>query len=156
MSLPVKNINWKVLSRNTNFTQNILDLDNRLLTNYYKSNGFYDVIISSKVAKLNKKGEAELLYSIEEGKRYTINKISTNVDPVFDKKIFVPLNNIYQKYIGDYYSPFKVKKLLDELDRLIDENNLQFVEHNVQEEKVEESINITFNVFEGEKNWLKE
>ena len=48
-----------------------------------------------------------------------------------------------------------MKKLLDELDRLIDENNLQFVEHNVQEEKVEESINITFNVFE-KKNWLKE
>ena len=146
---------WKVLTRNTNFTQNILNLDNRLLTNYYKSNGFYDVIISSKVAKLNKKGEAELLYSIEEGKRYTINKISTNVDPVFDKKIFVPLNDIYQKYIGDYYSPFKVKKLLDELDRLIDENNLQFVEHNVQEEKVEESINITFNVFEGEKKLVE-
>ena len=48
-----------------------------------------------------------------------------------------------------------MKKLLDELDRLIDENNLQFVEHNVQEEKVEESINITFNVFEGEKKLVE-
>ena len=142
---------WKVLSRNTNFTQNIIDLDNRLLTNYYKSIGFYDVVISSKIAKINNKGQAELFYSIDEGQRYTINKISTNVDPVFDKKIFIPLNKIYKKYIGEYYSPFKVKKLLDELDSLIDKNNLQFVEHNVQEEKTEKSINITFNVFEGEK-----
>ena len=30
----------------------------------------------------------DLIYSIDAGKRYTINKISTNVDPVFDKKIF--------------------------------------------------------------------
>ena len=146
---------WKILSRNTNFTQNILELDNRLLTNYYKSNGFYDVVISSKIAKLNKDGGAELLYSIDEGTRYTINKISTNVDPVFDKKLFVPLNDVYKKYVGDYYSPFKIKKLLDELDRLIDNNNLQFVEHNVQEEKVNNSINVTFNVFEGEKKLVQ-
>ena len=146
---------WKVLSRNTNFTQNLIELDTRLLTNYYKSNGFYDVVVSSKIAKINDKGQAELSYSINEGQRYTINKISTNVDPVFDKKIFIPLNDVYKKYIGDYYSPFKIKKLLDELDSLIDTNNLQFVEHNVKEEKIDKSINITFNVFEGEKKLVE-
>ena len=29
--------------------------------------------------------------------------------------------------------PFKIRKLLEKLDELIDNNNLQFVEHNVQE-----------------------
>ena len=96
-------------------------------------------------------GNVDLVYTIDEGKRYTINKISTNVDKVFDKKIFFPLNEVYKKYVGDYYSPFKVKKLLEEIDSLIDLNNLQFVEHNVQEEIEEESINIVFNIFEGEK-----
>ena len=93
---------WKVISKNTNFTQDILELDNRLLTNYYKSIGFYDVVVSSKMAKINDDGEAELIYSISEGQRYTINKISTNVDPVFDKKLFFPLNSVYEKYVGDY------------------------------------------------------
>ena len=64
------------------------------------------------------KGSADLIYSIDEGKRYTIKKISTNVDPVFDKNIFFPLNEVFQKYVGDYYSPFKIKKLLEELDEL--------------------------------------
>ena len=146
---------WKIFSRNTNFSQDILELDKRLLTNYYKSSGFYDVIINSKIANINNKGEANLLYSIDEGTRYTIKKISTNVDPVFDKKIFFSLNKVYQKYIGEYYSPFKIKKLLDELDSLIDKNNLQFVEHNVQEEKVGNGINIIFNVFEGEKKLVQ-
>ena len=146
---------WKIFSRNTNFSKDILELDKRLLTNYYKSSGFYDVIINSKIANINSKGEANLLYSIDEGTRYTIKKISTNVDPVFDKKIFFTLNKVYQKYIGEYYSPFKIKKLLDELDSLIDKNNLQFVEHNVQEEKVGNGINIIFNVFEGEKKLVQ-
>ena len=36
-------------------------------------------------------------------------KISTNADKVFDEVVF-PLNDIYKKYIGEYYSPFKIKK----------------------------------------------
>ena len=142
---------WKILSRNTNFTQNILDLDTRLLKNYYRSIGFYDVNINSKMAKIKKDGKAEIIYSIDEGKRYTINKISTNVDKVFDKQLFFPLKQTYQKYIGEYYSPFKVKNILEDLDKLIDDNNLQFVEHNVQEIIEGNSINIIFNIFEGKK-----
>ena len=137
---------WKIISNNTNFNKNLLELDTRLLRNFYKSTGFYDVRINSKVAKINDNDQAELTYIISEGTRYTINKISTNVDKVFDAEIFFPLNQIYKKYIGDYYSPFKVKKLLEDLDDLIDKNNLQFVEHNVQEEITKNSINIVLNI----------
>ena len=146
---------WKILSKNTNFNESLLELDTRLLTNFYKSSGFYDVKINSKFAKINESKEAELFFSIDEGNRYTINKISTNVDSVFDKKIFFPMNDIYQKYIGEYYSPFKVKKLLEDLDKLIDKNNLQFVEHNVQEQIEEKSINIILNIYEGEKKLIE-
>ena len=96
--------------KNTNFSENLINLDKRLLLNYYKSNGYYDVKISSNIAEINKSGNANLIYSIEEGKRYTIQKISTNVSNVFDKKLFFPLNDIFRNYIGDYYSPFKIKK----------------------------------------------
>ena len=80
-----------------------------------------------------------MVYSIEEGNRYRINKISLNIDNVFDNGSFFPLEKEFNKYIGEYYSPFKVKRLLDKLDELIDENSLQFVEHNV-EEILEEKI----------------
>ena len=146
---------WKIISRNTNFSENLIRLDVRLLTNYYKSLGFYDVKVKSNFAQINQSGNADLIYSIDEGNRYIINKISINVDKVFDKKLFFPLNKLYEKHVGDYYSPFKVKKLLEELDELIDDNNLQFVEHNVQEVIEGESINIIFNVFEGEKKLVE-
>ncbi len=142
---------WKFLSKNTNFSENLINLDIRLLRNYYKSLGFYDVKINSNLAQLTKTGKADLTYSIDEGSRYTINKISTNVDKVFDKQLFFPLKQTYQKYIGEYYSPFKVKNILEDLDKLIDDNNLQFVEHNVQEIIEGNSINIIFNIFEGKK-----
>ena len=146
---------WKVISNNSNLSENLINLDRRLLTNYYKSLGYYDVKISSNIAEINKAGNADLVYSIEEGTRYTINKISTNIDEVFDKNLFFPLNKEFKKYIGDYYSPFKIKKLLEELDRLIEYNNLQFVEHNVKEDIKNNSINITLNIFEGPRNLVE-
>ena len=146
---------WKILARNTNFNKNLLDLDTRLMTNYYKSSGFYDAKVSSKLAKINEAGNAEIIYSIDEGERYIVKKISTNIDVVFDKKIFFPLNKTFEKYIGDYYSPFKVKKILENLDEIIETNNLQFVEHNVEEQIGDKSINIILNVYEGEKNLIE-
>ena len=146
---------WKFITKNTNLSENLIELDKRLLVNYYKSLGFYDIDIKSNIAELKDTGDAELTYSVEEGKRYTMNKISTNVDPVYDKDLFFPLNKNFQKFIGEYYSPFKVKKLLEEIDELIEFNNLQFTEHNVQETIEGDSINIVFNIFEGAKTLVE-
>ncbi len=146
---------WKVITKNTNLSENLINLDVRLLTNYYKSLGYYDAKINSNIAEINESGNANLIYSIEEGNRYIVSKISTNVDKVFDQELFFPLNNIYKEYVGDYYSPFKIKKLLEEIDQLIENNNLQFVEHNVQEIIEKNSIQIVFNIFEGEKTLIE-
>ena len=142
---------WKFISQNTKFSQNLVNLDIRLLKNYYKSIGYYDVEISSNSAELNENKNIDLVYSINAGKRYRINKISTNVDQTFDKELFIPLNKKYKKLIGEYYSPFKVKELLEEIDLIIEKNSLQFVEHNVEEEIDNDNISIKFNIYEGEK-----
>jgi len=146
---------WKFISKNTNLSESLINLDKRLLTNYYKSLGFYFVKVNSNLAQLDKSGDANLIYSIEEGNRFTINKISTNIDKVYNKEIFFPLNKTFKKYAGDFYSPFKIKKILEELDELIEKNNLQFVEHNVQESIENDSINVVLNVFEGEKTLVE-
>ena len=147
---------WKIISKNTNFSKNLINLDKRLLMNYYKSLGFYDVTVNSSGVEIDeKKGRAKIVYSISEGKRYSITKISTKIDKVFDKKIFFPLNDVFENYIGEFYSPFKIKNLLEDLDELIEANNLQYVEHNVEEIIEGNSIKIVFNIFEGEKNLVE-
>ena len=93
---------WKILTRNTNYSGELINLDIRLLKNYYKSLGFYDVKINSNSAEINNEKNVNLIYSIEEGNRYTINKMSINSDPVFDKKIFLPLEKDFRKHIGEY------------------------------------------------------
>ena len=144
---------WKVLSSNTNFSESQINLDTRLLENYYRSIGYKNVKVISKSANFNDEGNIDLVYSISAGKRFKINKIETNVDDIYDKKIFLPLNKEYTSVIGQFYSPFTIRKLLESIDELIENNNLQFVEHNVQESIDEETNNISikFNIFEGKK-----
>ena len=145
----------KFISKNTNFSQNLISLDIRLLTNFYKSIGYYDVKITSNTAEINDNENIDLIYSIDAGTRYTIDKITTNVAPVFDNKLFFPLRDSYEELIGNFYSPFAVKKILDDIDEIIEKNNLQFVEHNVEEEVLEKTISIKFNIFEGKRELVE-
>ena len=142
---------WKIITRNTKFSENLVNLDKRLLTNYYKSLGYYDVSIESTSAELLDSSNIELNYTINAGDRYIIDKISTRVDPVYDKKIFIPLEKSYRAVSGEYYSPFKIKKVLEELDDLIERNSLQFAEHKVEEIIEDGKISLIFDVKEGEK-----
>ena len=146
---------YKFISRNTNFSQNLIDLDIRLLKNYYKSLGYYNIKVTSNSAQINDSGNIDLVYSIDAGERYIVNKISTEVDPIFDKELFNPLKKNYEKLIGNFYSPFEVKKILEEIDRLIEINNLQFVEHNVEEVLGDNTISIKFNITEGERKLVE-
>ena len=74
---------------------------------------------------------------------------------MFDKKFFTPLNKTYKKFVGEYYSPFKIKEILEEIDEIVALNSLQFVEHNVQEKIDNDTINLVFNIFEGEKKTVE-
>ena len=147
---------WKFITRNTVLNEENIRLDKRLLKNYYKSIGYYDVqIISNSVELEDNKNSVVLNYNIDAGKRYRISKISTNIDPSIDKKAFINLSTQYEKIIGDYYSPFKIKRTLEFLDRLIDENDLQFIQHSVKESIDGSNINITINIFENEKIFVE-
>ena len=146
---------WKILTSNTNLSENLINLDLRLLKNYYKSLGYYDVKINSNFAEIKKSGKAELVYSIDEGKKYFIQKISIKLDKIFDNNLFTPLKKRFDKIIGTNYSPFKIKLILEDLDSLVEINNIQFVEHNVEEIIEGDKINIVINIFEGEKDLIE-
>ena len=88
---------YKVISKNARFSENLINLDKRLLINYYRSIGYYDVEVNSTSAELEDNTKISLNYNIEAGQRYSIDKISTNVDPVFDKDIFFHLTKLIKK-----------------------------------------------------------
>jgi len=147
---------WKILTNNTYYNKSNIELDKRLLVNYYKSLGYYDVQVLSDNSEIQNNRLINVTYTINAGKRYKVKKIATNIDSILDKNLFLSLEEAYNNLIGKYYSPFKVKKLLDEVDLLIANNDLQFIEHSVNEilDKNDE-MEIIINIYEGKKELVE-
>ena len=146
---------WKFITKTTYLNSRNIELDKRLIKNYYKSIGYYDVQVLSSNAEIDSENSTILTYNIDAGTRYRIKKISTNVDPAIDKSNFVSLNKQFEKIVGKYYSPFTIKKLLDEVDSLISSKDIQFVEHSVNEIIEGKNIEVKINIFEGEKQLVE-
>jgi outer membrane protein insertion porin family len=142
---------WKVLSRNIYLNPDRIELDKRLLKNYFLGLGYYNVEILSSSVELKNESNVELTFSVNAGQRFRIKKLSTDISPVFDKTIFKNLSSEFNKFAGAYYSPFKIKKILNKIDEIIDNNKFQFVQHSVSETLDKDGIDIVFKIFEGRK-----
>jgi len=143
---------WKFISRNIYLNAERIELDKRLLKSFYLSKGYYNVeIVSSSAESKGKKTEIELTYSINAGDRFRIKKLSTDIDPVFDKSIFQSLKDEFSDFAGEYYSPFKIEKVLSKIDKIVDQNELQFVQHTVRETVDKNGVDVVFRIFEGPK-----
>ena len=94
---------WKFLSRNVYLNSSRIELDKRLLKNYYRNKGYYEVnITSSNVEYLEGEGFV-LTYSINAGDRYRFKKIFANVSESLDQSAFLPLENEFNKLVGKNY-----------------------------------------------------
>jgi len=142
---------WKVLSRNIYLNPDRIELDKRLLKNYFLGLGYYNAEVLSSNVELKDESNIELTFSINAGQRFRIKKLSTDISPVFDKTIFKNLSSEFNKFAGAYYSPFKIQKILNRIDEIVDNNKIQFVQHSVSETLDKDGIDIVFKIFEGRK-----
>ena len=142
---------WKFLSRNIYLNPDRIELDKRLLKNYFLGLGYYNVEVLSSSVELKNESNVELTFTVNAGQRFRIKKLCTDIAPGFDKTIFKNLSSEFNKIAGTYYSPFKIKKILSKIDQIIDNNKIQFVQHSVSETLDKDGIDIVFKIFEGRK-----
>ena len=142
---------WKFLSRNVYLNKSRIDLDKRLLKNYYKNKGYYEVQVSSTNVEYSEGEGFVLTYSINAGKRYRFNKISLNISKALDQNAFTSLEKELGKVVGKYYSQRKLTNILEKIDKLSERKELQFINHRTIETLEGDSIAVLIDIYEGEK-----
>ena len=142
---------WKFISRNVYLSKERIELDKRLLKNYYRNKGYYEVDVKSTNVEYSEGEGFVLTYNINAGKRYKFNKIFANISETLDKDAFLSLEGKFSKLAGEYYSQRKLKSVLDEIDKLSEQKELQFINHNVEETLDDTGVEVKINIFEGEK-----
>ena len=146
---------WKFISGKKYLNENLINYDKRLLNNFYKNKGFYNVVIESSFASYLGNDEFEILYNISSGKKYYFNEFNLNLPIDYETDNFNELNNIFRDLKGEKYSLNSIDKILKEIDKIVLNEQFEFLKSSVQEEIKDNLINLTFDIGESEKFYVE-
>jgi outer membrane protein insertion porin family len=145
---------WKFISGRKYLNQYTVTLDERLLKNFYKNNGYYNVKINSSFAKLIDNDKFELIFNIDSGPKVFFGDLSLSLPSDFDEKNFKSIKKLFRKIKDKQYSINTIDKILDEIDLITTLEQYKFIKANVIESINENLINLEFIVEEGDKFYV--
>jgi outer membrane protein insertion porin family len=146
---------WKIVSGKKFLNESLIELDKKLLNNFYKNKGFYDAFIETSFANYLGGEEFELIYSISSGKKYYFDNLSITLPIGYDKKDFNKLIKIFDELKGEPYSLNSINKILNGIDKIVAKEKYEFLKSNVDEKISDNLINLTFNIDESEKFYVE-
>ena len=146
---------WKFISGKKFLRQELINLDERLLKNFYLNRGFYNIKINSSFAKMINDSEFELIYNIDPNKKFFFNEISLNLPNDINQANFNNLDKLFNKLKGKKYSLLVIEDILGEIDKILLDEEFKSLETDVVENVFENKIDLTFSVSEGEKFFVE-
>ena len=147
---------WKFLSNRSYVDNKRINLDKRLLTGYYKNNGFYNVIVEESFVEFKDNGSFKLIFNIESGKKFNFNKFYLSLPDDFDPKYFQSINKLLRKYENQLYSLDKVNKIINEIDKIALSKKYEFIDANITENIIDENkLDIKIDLVETEKFYVE-
>ena len=146
---------WKIISGKSFLNEDLISFDKRLMTNFYKNKGYYDIKINSSFANYLGDNEFELIYNVQSGIKYFFNELILELPIDYDLKHFEKLNTIFDELKGKSYSLNAIDKILDEIDKIVLNEQYEFLKATVNEETNNDIINLTFIIEESDKFYVE-
>ena len=147
---------WKFLSKNTYLNYDRIQLDKRLLTNYYKNNGFYNVNIENSFVEFNNDGSFKLIFNINSGKKFKFNELNLNLSEEYNPRHFTEIEKALNKLKDKDYSLNKIEKVLREVDKIALSKQYEFINASLSEKIInDDKLNISISLVETEKFYVE-
>ena len=151
-----KDMFWKFISQNVYIDDQRLALDKRLLENFYKNEGYYDVLVEDSFVEFKDNNSFDLTFNINAGNKYKINNISLNLPEEFNEKYFSSIKKVASKLQNKDYSLDKIEKIIVEVDKIAQSKLYEFIDVSFEEKKLENNkIDISINFKESEKFYVE-
>ena len=145
---------WKFLSGKKYLNENLINYDKRLLNNFYKNKGFFNIVIESSFANYLGNDEFEIIYNISSGKKFYFNEFYLNLPIDYERANFQQLDKIFKGLKGENYSLNSIDKILKEIDKIVLNEQFEFLKSTVNESIDDNLINLTFDIDESEKFYV--
>ena len=145
---------WKFISKGKYLNIERINLDKRLLKNFYLNKGYYQVEVNDAYSSILDKENFILTYNIDAGKKFFFNNLELNLPNDFDPNKFKKLKKIFSNLKGEKYNLNKVEKILDEIDKVALLENYEFLDAKVLENIYDNKIDLTFDIIETKKLYV--
>ena len=146
---------WKFISGRKYLNENTINIDNRLLKNFYLNKGYYEVKINSSFAKLVDKNNFELIFNIQAGKKFYFNELKLSLPNDFNKVNYNKIDKIFSKISGKPYSINRIEKILETIDVVTTNDQFMSTKSTVEEKIVDNKIDLLFSISQIEKIFVK-
>ena len=147
---------WKFLSGRKLINKERIDLDNRLLKNFYRNKGYYNVKIESSFAEYLEAGGFDLIFNINAVNKYFFNELNLVLPDDFDRKNFSKIEGTFAKLKGKHYSYNSIEKILDEVELIALNTQYESINATVKEIIVAENkLNFSIIIDEIKKQYVE-
>ena len=146
---------WKFISGRKFLNENLIDLDKRLLKNFYLNKGFYNVKVNSSFAKLVNDNQFELIYNINANEKYYFDNVNIELAIDYDENNFSNLKSSLKKLKGKPYSINNISKIIKTIENIVLREQFESIRVIPLENLVDNKINLTFKVEDSEKFFVK-
>ena len=146
---------WKFISGKKYLNENIINYDKRLLGNFYRNKGFFNVLINSSFANYLGNDEFEIIYNISSGDKFYFNEFNLNLPEDYEIDNFNKLDKLFNELKGENYSLNSIDRILKEIDKIVLNEQYEFLKSTVKEQIEGNLINLTFDIGESEKLYVE-
>jgi len=147
---------WKFISNKVYLDTQRLNLDKRLLTNYYKNLGFYNAKIENSFVEFKDNGSFKLIFNINAGEKFTFNKLNLIIPIDYDSNYFISINNLLNELENELYSLDNIDKILKRIDKIALSKQYEFIDATVSEEIIDgNKLDLTITMIETQKFYIE-
>ena len=146
---------WKFLSGRKYLNEQMIELDERLLKNFYLNKGYYNVDINSSFAKTIKNQEFELIFNVEANSKLFFGDLKINLPNDFSKSNYEQVEKFFSKLEDKPYSLNYIEDIVEKIETITIDEQYESIKATINENIVSNKINIDFNIEETEKYFIK-
>ena len=146
---------WKFISGKKYLDESRMNLDTRLLKNYYLNKGYYSAKVSSSFASYLGDSNFELTFTINAGEKYYLNKLSLIIPDDFNKAPFEKIISKLGELKDKPYSLNEIKKIIKLVERISLYNDYEFIDAKINEQIVDKNkLNLTIEIEENKEKYF--
>ena len=146
---------WKFISGRKFLNENMIDLDKRLLKNFYLNKGYYKAEVNTSFAKLLNENDFELIYNINANEKFYFDNLKLELAIDYEESNFSDLKSFLKTLKGKPYSINSISKIIKKIENIVLREQFESVKVLPLENIISNNINLTFKIEESEKFFIK-